>query len=181
MKNILNNIREYLIEFKCKNCQDPKTIPLSIEEIQTIQNGPEMHFMVPTVPDGYDSLFGIKVSKENFAEGIRTKRLQVPVGQYVSEFTIHDSMYNNSQIIKEDALNKFRELIFQAKTFVLQDVTTLVIEFEWDVFAGLKRLLHITKWFPIKTRKSIIDCRTLYPYCKVTFPHNKHTMKFSVK
>lgn len=162
-----------MCDFRCAWNEPPKTVPISKADwIQVIDEYP-MHMTVPMM-DMTPKLFGVDCEFTDRADYVRTNRLDVPVSQYISEALIDDAMNSNSEVI-------FREGIRAIKSHILSDKTRITITLEWDVWAKIKRLLHITRWFPVKTVSTEVDCKILYPYCKVTFPHNKHSFHVSAK
>ena len=63
---------------------------------------------------------------------------------------------------------------------IYADDTEISHTFECDSWKWLKEKLHVTKWFPIKTKTIKIDGKVLYPKLNIQFPHNTHTVKFKI-
>ena len=170
----LRKLQTYLFKMQDKNFQEPKSIPVSRIEVMDIINEAHGNY-IPVAPSPQNKIFGLDAEICDYSESLRTKRLEIPLSQYMVEYNIDEAIYNNTVAIQDSLLQGLRATL---KSTLLTDKTRLEIEFEWDIFARAKRFFHITKWFPVKTRKAFIDCNILYPYCKVQFPHNKHTRQF---
>lgn len=164
-------IRNWMAVHKAELGAQPVNIPLTRIEVLDFEKeeaSPQFMDIAAQPP----TIFGLPFETTEFAPYLRERRLRVPIGQYRTEYPIRDAMKDNLEII-------LRRGVCEVKAHILTDRTRLRVTFEWDLFAGLKRLLHITKWFPVRQRTREIDCSVLYPYAKVQFPHNRHTVHFS--
>ena len=169
----LQKIYDWLQDFECKWGEKPKNIPITRAEKLDIIESSQQH-MVCVIRPTNDELFGIVSELNPFSVSLRQRRLEMDVSQYITESNIDDVMRNNCDLI---ASEMFRQLRMK----IITDKTVVRVTFECDPLAGLKHKLHITKWFPIKQCTRDIDCTVLYPLCKVTLPHNKHTVHFSAR
>lgn len=159
----LNKLRRWLLDFRATQFEPPKTIPISRAEVMGVMNddGPFVQD-VAVRPEG-NRIFGLDAEEHDFAPAIRDRRLQVPVGQYLTEFPANEFMRYNVEMLAREGANQIR-------LYVLRDQTKVRVTFDWDIFAPLKKLLHIKP----RQRTAEIDCTVLYPYCKVQLPHNRH-------
>jgi len=173
----IQDIQKWIHEVMRKWGEAPKTIPISKVEVMELVRDYGYHYQVQQAYSSTPRMFGIGVEEVDYAESLRSRRLEVPVSQFIHEYELDNAIINNTEIIRQEWLHKY---FCDVKLWCLSDKTRLEVTFEWDCFAHIKRLLHITRWFPIKTKSSTIDCLILYPYCKVQFPHNKQTLKFSL-
>jgi len=175
---ILKQIRQYIDRLSYDD-KPQETIPLSNIEVDEIVYNHCTHsvdFAVPSKPE----LFGHEVWKTEFAECIRTNRVECKTSLFVTERAI-DPFYLFESGQLEITKREFgAELFVGLRLNITTDVTQLKITHEWDCWAKLKRLLRVTKWFPIKSKTAVVDCKVLYPYLKINLPHNKHTVKFNL-
>lgn len=174
--DITKKIQEWIYKCDIVNGDVPRTIPLTRIEIAKITEECEPFMMNVPVPSQPSKLLNIEIDETVYAEWQRENILKIPLTQFITQYSMSDVLHHNTQTYKSDFLFDSYKQIY--KTWLLSDKTKVEVEFEWDMFAGLKKLLHITRWFPVKTRKRIINCTVLYPYCKVTFPHNKQVVHF---
>ena len=168
--NTVKELFDWTMEFREKHFEAPKTIPLTKDEIKVAVE--ECGCIYLNTLCAKNKLFNIDIEPSEFASSLRERRLDIGVSQYMIEFGIYDSIIQNA-----DYLQSVKQGIDQIKVYVLSDSTRLKVTLDWDPWAWFKKLLHITKFFPIKKQEVTFDCKVLYPYCKVQFPHNKHTFK----
>lgn len=172
MNDTLKKAYSWINKFKFTNGEPPEVISLTIDEILDVLNDTDLSSKVSlnTKSNSMD-VFGISVEEVPYAPDLRQRRLEVPVTTFVSESPLN--FIRNSYYEKDCIYN-----LVKIHTSMLCDKTTLIVEFEWDIFANLKRKLHLTKWFPIKKAKVKLNCMALYPYIKVQLPHNRHCIRF---
>ena len=175
----LHKIYAWLAEFECKWGEPPKDIPITKAEKLDITSDSFTRMTCAIAPKR-DELFGVETDLSPFADSIRQRRLEIYVGQCLCEYSFEDILKGNLEFISFERPDITRQ-VRQLKLRVLTDHTVVRITLECDPFAWLKRMLHITKWFPVKQITRDINCEVLYPLCKVTLPHNKHTVHFSAR
>lgn len=181
MKTLLEQLHHWRCKF-LKKGEDPKFIPMTRDEFQIISTD----FGSYTQTERFRStcepcvaavigqkLFGYDVFDSPFAIEMRARQIDVPLTR-IAEST--DVSYYHEYVTSNDPdkCRIKRRLI----ATLCHDTTNITLTFEWDCFTKFKRTLRITKWFPIKTRTATIEGRVLYPYLKVSLPHNKHHVQF---
>jgi len=168
--NALYRIRRWVLDFQTKWGELPKTIPMTPTEVREIEETWASCRQTIQLPPEPPKLFDIETEQTVFAESIRERRLTVPVQQFVTEAPL------------ESLLTYWRDIDWTRQMWrqVLVDKTEITVCFEWDLLARFKRLLRITRWFPVKHREAKLDCTVLYPYCKVQLPHNRHAFQVSM-
>lgn len=123
--------------------------------------------------DAPPKIFDIDVFETPFGMDMRHRQIDVPVTRIVESTDVsyyHECVTNDDP----DKCRIHRRLI----AHICHDTTEIKLTFEWDCFAKFKRALRITKWWPVKTRTAVIEGRVLYPYLKISLPHNKHHASF---
>lgn len=118
---------------------------------------------------------GMDIEKTDFAECIRASRIQMPIIRLTEsvEFDPHlEAIAGQPEI--------FGRLFRRLDAFVLGENSKLEFQIEADPWSKVKRWLRLTRWFPVLKVTVHVDCKVLYPFIKVTLPHNRHTVKFSV-
>lgn len=168
---------EFIYEMQRKQGAKPKYIPVTAVQMREILASNAIMQVIPSMTKP-STLWGIDAHETEVADSVKERMLQIPTFQFVSEYPVSEVVKHNSEIIIREACNCHYITI---RTQFLTETTELLFAFEWDIFAKIKRFLRITKWFPIKQKSIIVDCRILYPYCKVSFPHNKHIVQFQKK
>lgn len=151
----------------------PSSISLTIEEVNSI-----------TMTDNGLSckngeLYGIPYYISHYGE---EKREYQEKSLKSCNFTMlkevdRDYLLPKFDYIFNDLKNQFQ---LELKAQLLTDDTEISHTFECDPWKWIKEKLHITKWFPIKTKTIKIDGRVLYPKLNIQFPHNTHTVKFKI-
>lgn len=153
--------------------EQPAFVPLSREEftVTAWDSCPytQTERFIANVPP---KIFGIDTFETPFADEMRARQIDIPVTQVdeSAEFSEYE------EILSQD-YNR-RLVRYRLRAHICHDTTEIKLTFEWDVLAKFKRKFRLTKWFPIKTRTATIEGRVLYPYLKVTLPHNKHHVQF---
>lgn len=105
-------------------------------------------------------------------------KIRLPVREYIAEIPIDEFPQNMSQHTYMDVLSRQAKLRLHA--LVCQETTQLELVLECDPWAIIKRKLHLTRWFPIKTITRVIDGKVLYPYLSIAIPKNAHYVQFNV-
>lgn len=152
--------------------KDPAFVPLTREEFDVVvSSSPPYTRTERFIVDSPPKLFGIDVFSTPFAESMRQRQVDIPVAQVSETVNVATGSWCSETI--QDYVQK------RLTAYICHDTTSLKLTFEWDPLAAFKRKLRITKWFPIKTRTVTIDARVLYPYLKLSLPHNRHRVKFT--
>lgn len=166
---------EFVFGMQANTGEKPSFIPITRTEKVELMSQADMVYTV--VKPDTNQILGIDAFETPFASAMRIRQLDMSLSR-IAECAAGEALFHNSEITQRTLVNgMFR--ILEAK--VVSDVSALNVSFEWDPFARIKRLLRITKWFPVKQRTVTIDCRVLYPYIKVQLPHNRHHVQFSTK
>lgn len=165
-------ILKWINDHTIKHGRNPRNIPITKIEAGNIYLNTNM-FNVATLNTG-NSLFGLDIDFDPKADFIRSKRLEVSYDNYMNEVSFDTIIKNQSELHLYNKVMLDAQ-VQQLKAYIVTDKTQLELTFEVDFLASLKRFLHIERFFPIKTQQKIVDCSMLYPYCKVQFPHNKHS------
>lgn len=159
--------------------EEPAFIPLTREEIEIVRNerAPQVGwFDGPWTPRVSMDIFGKPVHESAFAVEIRQRQLTMPI-THISEDCRAPLSFEYQ---KDSERHFYRELHRRLTAHICTDTTELFIRLEWDCFARMKRLLRITKWFPIRYRTVSVKGTVLYPYLTVTLPHNTHHVRFAL-
>lgn len=171
MPTILETLRRWIYSFRAEHGEQPAFLPITVEELGDVIHEAAANLVIPISPyDGPPSIYGIPYQENPFAVNLRERQVQIPFMRF-EEVEKFDVRY-------EPSLEQMEER-FRAR--ICTHTTKLRVTFEWDVLARLKRALRITRWFPVKKRAALIDGRTLYPFLRIDFPHNRHYAQFQVR
>ena len=174
-QSITDKINDYINHYKM-NMVYPPSISLTRYEIQDV---------IDNSPVAYDinknTIYGIPVTESALAVEKRTyqeKSLKAHNFTILAENDLfpHDidmEIREWQDIIKDRLKTEWFYRIYA-------DDTEISHTFECDSWKWLKEKLHVTKWFPIKTKTIKIDGKVLYPKLNIQFPHNTHTVKFKI-
>lgn len=148
---------------------DPAFVPLTREEFSVAVSDCPYYTRTESFRVGAPpKLFDVDVFLSPFAEEIRQRQIDLPVLQLSETARITDGYMDTHD----------KALRHRLHAFICHDTTKLILTFEWDCWANFKRKFRLTKWFPVRTRTVTIEGRVLYPYLKVSLPHNKHHVQF---
>lgn len=154
--------------------KDPAFVPLTREEFDVIVSGfPPYTRTERFIVDSPPKLFGIDVFSTPFAEGMRQRQIDLPVTQISEGHNISNWAETVNKEASRDYLNR------RLTAHICHDTSMLSLTFEWDSLAKIKRKFRLTKWFPVRTRTVKIEGRVLYPYLKISLPHNRHRVTFT--
>lgn len=157
-----------------KHGKSPQTIPVIANEIERLITDTNcvthMEFLTLEPPQ----VAGMIIEKTDFAEPMRHLRLQMPVIR-LSESAEFEPMLE----LLEGSNGVSKRLFRRLDAFVIGETSKLEFKIEADPWEKVKRWLRITHWLPIRKLTVRVDCTVLYPYIKVTLPHNRHTAKFN--
>lgn len=177
MASILSKIKDFI--YHCKRCgQEIGFIPVTRADVIAVASEGTLERPKFGEPKP-NKIFGLEVWKTEYALAImeRIKTIDLPVCRYSEAATLDLS---NCQISKHEDL-VIGQLRYQMEHHICADDTHLIVTFECDPWAALKKRW---KWFgrrwPVKQTHVKVDGKVLYPYLNVTFPLNRHTVKWRV-
>jgi hypothetical protein len=168
---------DWLQQYRIKHGEDAKVICCTKQELNELYSTlPPACFAVRN-DQRFDYFADTEVETTHYAEQMRLRTITIPFAPLqrecrVSEFAMRVEPYQYRDYAKN-------ELVMGIRAHVLCETTHVEVTHEWDYFAWLKRLLRVTKRFPIKSKKVKIDGRVIYPYLKVSLPGDKHVVKLS--
>jgi len=172
---MIEKMREWCHARYYKSGEKPERVPLTRAEIQEITSDLPYQCFEPT-PEQGRRFMGVDVFETPYAEEIRARTINLDMQP------IRESAEIDLTFTKEEWSNDITDRICRRiTTQVATDTTKVSVTLEWDAWAGFKRALRITRWFPIKKRTVEIDGRVLYPYLKVSLPTNRHHVQFAVR
>jgi hypothetical protein len=172
---MINTIYKYINEYK-SYLISPKYIPLTRNEMQElIDNNTTQYNHIDA------KINNISVVESAFAV---EKRAYQEKSLKAYNFTIleENDLYPHDidmeiREYQDHITEKLKTELFYR---IYTDDTELSHTFECDPLKWLKEKLHITNWFPVKTKTIKIDGKVLYPKLNIPFPHNTHTVKFKI-
>ena len=174
MSDTLRVLQKYLAAYFCKFNAYPKVISITPSEAEDLGFHPQ--FQIPITPSPVAEVYGSQVWESPYADLQRIKTLTFStMTLQVERITKAGCDCLLEKAVISDMKNEMRYLL---RGHVLSDTTSLTLKLEWDSMAGLKRLLHVTKWFPVKHKEYTIQGRVLYPFLKVQLPNHVHTVQF---
>lgn len=170
--NLYNQLQRWRRKF-LEQGSDPSFVPLTREEFSVAVSDCRPYTRTERfIVDAPPQLFGIDAFETPYAEEMRQRQIDVPVCQISETVDIASSDSYLREVIKKNTQHRLT-------AFICHDTTKLTLTFEWDTLAKFKRKFRLTKWFPVRTRTVTIEGRVLYPYLKVSLPHNKHHVQFN--
>lgn len=103
----LNNLKNYIIEsFEKSDIVVLHTNAFWVEEEISSNN----NIIYPLLEDEKDFIKKIFIPNDNLNKYIKTKFINMPIDYNIIHFRLHDSFFNDSNIINEDILVKYEEL-----------------------------------------------------------------------
>lgn len=157
--------------------KEPEFVPLSRNELLELKSDAPAPMVCPTEPS-CNTVFGMEPFLTPFASEMRCRAVEIERVPLINECEVSEALEFSETRTSVPGSNIQRR---QLRTMVCADTTKIEITFEWDIWARWKRLMRVTRWFPVKTRTVRIDGRVLYPYLKVSLPQNRHHVQFAIR
>lgn len=166
---ILRKLREWECRFIAKHGLEPKVVSVTKEEMAEIQSTLPYTVAIQIQENRASKVFGMDVDTTYYAPQIRTVQLEKSYIRLTEEA-------NMSLALDYEAGSRMRRHITAE---VLSESTGITVTIESNPLFRLKQKYPwLRKWFPILTKKVLIEGKVLYPYLKHTLLHNKHVIKF---
>lgn len=178
MGNPLEKFYKFVFSVLERSGDKPEFIPVTVDEMVDVATHSVTNFPVVS-PSQCNQVIGVDAFITPFAEPMRNRQVSMPLTR-ISEHASIDCLYQNLEHSSERNYIT-NSIVHRLTASIVSDVSALKVNFEWDCFSWLKRTLRVTRWFPIKSKTVMIDCRVLYPYIKVTLPHNRHHVAFKIR
>jgi hypothetical protein len=175
--SVTRKLHRFLSAFQERFGSEPCYLFTDRDESQALREEPYDYLRIAVRPEMDFAFCGVETHDTFYAEQMRAKILELPVSRISIVSKSDPFMTMRMDKHEEDV---YRTLAHRVTAFVLTEDTRLNVTLEWDPWAKIKRLLRLTKWFPVRTRTFAIDGRVLYPYFTVTLPHERHTVKIKL-
>lgn len=162
---MMSKLRNYINIYLCKFGKPPVNIPMSNDEIDSIKD-------VPTQMSNAGLIInGVNIHKTYYGAEQRDKILKT--AQISFYYPEKENAFLDTMTVDIQS-NMYKTITHQIKCQILTE--DVFAEVECDPWKWLKEYLHLTRWFPIRYKR--INGKVLYPHLNISFPHNRHVIKF---